>query len=368
MSSGDGLPTRWPRPPHTKAKHDILTRYLGAWFAIFGRSRAHKRVVVLDGFAGPGRYDNGEPGSPVLALDTLLGHDAFANFVGTEFVFIFNERDSDRYASLEEVLAETVRDREPWPTSVRVLPRNENFQDLGRGILKSIPEGKKLAPTFAFIDPFGYRDVPMALIRDLVRHPSCELFIYFDFNSVNRFATAGNVDQYLTALFESDEYRAAPASGPARGRFLHALYERQLRAFCEFAHVCSFQMVNHTGHTGSYLFFCTRDDNAYDKMKQAMWALAPGGDYKFEDRLADRLVLFGNDADTGPLQDELAHHFAGQTVTIDQVVKYVVASTPFHSGQVRAKTLKVMQQDGRISSPNQTRQGTFPEGTLIAFP
>ncbi len=36
MPKGDSLPTVWRRPPHTKAKHDILTRYLGAWFGIFG--------------------------------------------------------------------------------------------------------------------------------------------------------------------------------------------------------------------------------------------------------------------------------------------------------------------------------------------
>lgn len=35
MPKGDSLPTVWERPPHTKAKHDILTRYLGAWFGIF---------------------------------------------------------------------------------------------------------------------------------------------------------------------------------------------------------------------------------------------------------------------------------------------------------------------------------------------
>ncbi|MGD8149309.1 three-Cys-motif partner protein TcmP [Ornithinimicrobium sp. Y1694] len=66
MPKGDNLPTVWNRPPHTKAKHDILTRYLGAWFGIFGRSRYHQKVNILDGFAGPGRYDDDEPGSPVL--------------------------------------------------------------------------------------------------------------------------------------------------------------------------------------------------------------------------------------------------------------------------------------------------------------
>ncbi|MFE3445994.1 three-Cys-motif partner protein TcmP [Nocardia sp. NPDC059180] len=199
MPRGDKLPTVWERPPHTKAKHDILTRYLGAWFGIFGSSSQYQRVNVLDGFAGPGRYDDDEPGSPVLALNTLLGHQSFAKFGNTQFNFIFNEWDAERFASLQGVLADVKTERAPWPATVRMIERNQNFQDLASDLLTSIPAGQKLAPTFAFIDQFGYRDVPMALIRDLVSHPSCELFIYFDFNSVNRFANAGNVDTHFTA-------------------------------------------------------------------------------------------------------------------------------------------------------------------------
>lgn len=367
-TKGDSLPTVWNQPPHTKVKHDILTRYLAAWFGIFGSSRRHSAVNVLDGFAGPGRYEDGEPGSPVLALNTLLNHQSFGNFDTTRFTFVFNEWDPQRFASLQEVLAEAKVSKSPWPANVHVLESNQNFQDLARQLLDSIAPNKQLAPTFAFIDPFGYRDVPMSTIRDLVSHRSCELFIYFDFNSVNRFATAGNVDEHFSGLFGCDEFKNAPPEGLARAQFIHDLYEKQLRKECDFAHVCSFRMINSSGHTGSYLFFCTRDDQAYDKMKQAMWALAPGGAYAFDDRLAGQEVLFGNDANTGPLQDELAQHFAGRTIPVEEVIRYVVTQTPFHSGQVRTKTLKPMQKAGRITSPNQKRKNTFPDGTLIIFP
>lgn len=368
MPKGDNLPTVWEKPPHTKAKHDILTRYLGAWFGIFGRSRYHQRAIVLDGFAGPGRYDDDEHGSPVLALATLLDHQSFADFGDTEFTFLFNEWDDERFASLQTVLADVKASCAPWPKNVRVIARNQNFQELARGLLDSIPAGKQLAPTFAFIDPFGYKDVSMALIRDLVGHRSCELFIYFDFNSVNRFANAGIVDPHFTALFGCDEYKNTPAGSEERAQFIHDLYERQLRQECDFAHICSFKMVNKSGHTGSYLFFCTRDDQAYDKMKQVMWALAPGGRYEFNDRLAGQPVLFEDEANTGPLQDELAQELAGRTVPVQVVIQYVIRETPFHSGQVKVKTLKPMQQAGRISSPNQRKKGTFPDGTLVAFP
>jgi three-Cys-motif partner protein len=368
LPKGDSLPTVWERPPHTKAKHDILTRYLGAWFGIFGLAQHHQRVNVLDGFAGPGCYEDGEPGSPILALRTLLDHKAFAKFAGTEFNFVFNEWNDERFQSLEQVLADEKASRSGWPAKVRVTATNQNFRTLARGLLDSVPNGKQLAPTFAFVDPFGYSDVPLALIRELIQYPSCELFIYFDFNSVSRFANAGNVDPHFTALFGCDDYKDAPPADQGRAQFIHDLYERRLREECDFAHVCSFKMINEKGHTGSYLFFCTRDDQAYDKMKEAMWKLAPGGGYSFDDRLAGEQVLFEDEANTGPRQDALAHHFEGQTVLFEDVRKFAIRETPFHGGQLKKMTLKPMQDAGRITSPNQKRKGTFPDGTLIEFP
>ena len=51
----------WRVDPHTLAKHEILRRYVDAWFPIM--SRWNPRLIFFDGFAGPGIYQNGEPGA-----------------------------------------------------------------------------------------------------------------------------------------------------------------------------------------------------------------------------------------------------------------------------------------------------------------
>jgi three-Cys-motif partner protein len=206
-----------------------------------------------------------------------------------------------------------------WPKNVKVHAENENFSDLAEAILADVKPGQGLIPLFAFIDPFGYRDSSMDLIRRLLQYDKPELFIYFDFNSVNRFAGKGaKVDGRFEALLGCDEFLNAPERGPERGQFLHDMYESQLRRVRSFAHVRSFAMVNETGHVGHHLFFCTRNLQAFDRMKYAMWSLDPSGEYRFEDRLANQPVLFAGKLDTRPLQDDLAQHFAGQTVSIEK--------------------------------------------------
>ncbi len=62
----DSDPEKWVYSQHAAAKHEILRRYLGAWLPILG-SR-HPKLVIYDGFAGRGRYRDGEDGSPVLTF------------------------------------------------------------------------------------------------------------------------------------------------------------------------------------------------------------------------------------------------------------------------------------------------------------
>ena len=82
--------TVWKIEEHTKAKHEILKRYLGAWFPIL--STYSDRIIYLDGFAGPGVYEGGEDGSPVIALQTAVNHVLAPRF--KEITFFFIEKDN----------------------------------------------------------------------------------------------------------------------------------------------------------------------------------------------------------------------------------------------------------------------------------
>ncbi|MER7797490.1 three-Cys-motif partner protein TcmP [Microbacterium sp. NPDC096154] len=364
MTRTDNQPTVWELSSHTAAKHDLLRHYLGAWFAILGSSTG--RVVIIDGFAGPGVYANGEPGSPAIAVRTLLDHRYLDRLTGTEFVFVFNEEDQERFTRLTDVVTQLGTTGDPLPGNVRVELSNRPFAEMAQHIIEQL-NGARMAPTFAFLDPFGISGVPIDLIRKLLASDRSELFIYFHQNGVNRFATAGNVDHHLDSLFGTDEYRQAPPAGdPDRVRFFHDLYARQLRDRAGFRYVRSFEMVNATGHTGHYLFFCTRHLTGLKKMKAAMWKIAPLGDYRFSDKAAGQNVLFEENPNLQPLGDTLRQHFAGNTVTVEQISDFVAEHTPYTDSQYKGP-LKKLQQEGLISSDNQRRTGTFPPGTRVSF-
>lgn len=56
-------------------------------------------MLYIDGFAGPGIYNGGEEGSPIIALKEAILHTAK---IKSEVVFIFIEAESDRHQVLKQ--------------------------------------------------------------------------------------------------------------------------------------------------------------------------------------------------------------------------------------------------------------------------
>src|SRR5205814_10140910 len=111
--------TLWSIDEHTRAKHEILRCYLAAWLPIM--TTTNERIIYLDGFAGPGKYEGGEDGSPIIAIDTFLNH-AHGQIRTKEVLFLFIEQDHDRYEYLRQLLAQC-----SFPPIVRYIPFDVSF-------------------------------------------------------------------------------------------------------------------------------------------------------------------------------------------------------------------------------------------------
>jgi three-Cys-motif partner protein len=365
--------TVWPLEPHTKAKHEILRRYLGAWFPILASGGWNRRVIFLDGFAGPGRYSAGEPGSPIIALNTLVSHPHFTKLHRTEFVMIFVEDGADRFASLQTEVAGFWEEQPGGqPSNVKVHLRQGRFADVANEIMDQLDaSGHQLAPTFAFVDPFGIKGVPMTTIARLVKNPKCEVFFNFMFNSVNRWITHPEeyIQVHLEDLYGCDAYQQAAAlDGAERKALLHDLYAKQLHDVAGREYVHSFEMVGMSGKTTYSLFFGTQHIAGLKVMKDAMWSIDPATGVCFSDRLAGQDVLFQPEPDFGPLRAGILQTFAGRTVSVETIEHYVLVATPYKASHYKKQVLKLLQDEGLVHAESgQTRRGTYPAGTVLRF-
>jgi three-Cys-motif partner protein len=366
----DSDPSKWNCPPHTKAKLELLGRYLDGWFPTL--SKWNGRILFLDGFAGRGRYNDGTEGSPLVALRHLLDHQYFTNMRNREFVFYFVEADSDNAASLRSELETFRATHEPWPENVKYQVVNEKFDVTATALLQHLQEQKRnLAPTLAFIDPFGYSGLPMDLLADLLSYPQSEVLVNFMVGHVQRFIERDGQERAMRSLFGIDVRDILNGyTGQAdRVEYLRAIYDRQLRDRVGFEYVQSFAMVNNTGNIGYYLFHGTRHPKGVELMKDAMWKIDPGGGFTFSDRMAGQDVLFTLDPDLHPLRAGIIQNFAQhRAVAISDLERYTILYTPYRKTHVRP-ILKQLEKEEiiTVNRPNGPRQ-QFAAGVTIDFP
>jgi three-Cys-motif partner protein len=223
-------PVLWPLDDHTRAKHRVLRAYLDAWVPIMGqqalRMRAYTlgepRLLLVDGFAGPGSYRDGEPGSPLIMLDALASHAALRRLGDVGFIYLFIEQDSRRVEHLREEIAKF-----NLPGNVQVTVEEGAFENTFGAIVDDVVgRDQRLVPTFAFIDPFGYSAASMSLTGTLLEFPRSEALFFLPLSFIHRFVGREGQEAALTSLFNTDRWREAiHLGGEERRQFLLALFE-----------------------------------------------------------------------------------------------------------------------------------------------
>ena len=337
-----------------------------AWLPIM--TKWNERVLFIDAFAGPGEYSEGEPGSPVIALSALIKHRA-RNQIRSQVNYMFIEKEEARSKHLEGVLGD-LNDQLPPNCNYKVI--NSTFDDTLTEVLDNIDQQRaRMAPAFVMIDPFGVSETPMSTTARILDNPKSEVYISFMYESMNRFKEHPNFERHLDELFGCPEWRQGMdlADGRERKGFFYDLYKSQLKK-SGAQYVVHFELYE--GERLVYaIFFGTKNLNGCDKMKQAIWKVAPLGDFKSQGSKMGQFTLGEDFVDISLLARTLRDRFASEGWQEIQAVENFVKSdaTDFHSGHLKAKTLRPMESNGKIEVQPGTRKksGTYPKGTVLRF-
>ena len=354
--------TIWPLDPHTSAKHAILRRYLQAWIPILTLGR-FPRVAYFDGFAGPGKYSGGEDGSPVIALKAALEQNPP---IRGQVIFRFVEEKPDRAEVLQQI--------------VKSLPIPNNFDVKVEGGRKFeaafkdfrthyVNNAGKIPPTFAFIDPFGWTGAPFSAVQFLMSQSSCEAFITFMYEEINRFIGHPDQEANFDALFGSPSWRscASLSESRERNRCLHDLYLGQLRGIAKY--VRSFEMRNAANRTDYFLFFATNNFLGLKKMKESMWKVDKSGEFSFADTTDPNQTVLFDQPNYALLKKQIMERFKGQETTVDEIEEFIVVDTAFRETHYKREVLRLLELTTppaieAIDPPPGRKRGQFPSPSL----
>ena len=359
------MQTIWPLEPHTAAKHSILRRYLQGYYPKMASTQG--RIVFVDGFAGPGVYAGGEDGSPIIALDSLIGHSHFPKMATREFHFLFIEENRARF----EMLRRTVAGRQPYP-NVKPHVRCGTFKEHMGQVLDSLGE-KHMAPAFVMVDPFGVKGLPLDLLQRLASFPKTELLVTFMYEPISRFLEQPAFESNLDDLFGVPDWRAAARLDPVGKReFLSDLYARQLRSI-GMEYVRLFEMKDAGNRTEYFLAFATHHREGLRVMKDAMWNVDQAGGIVFSDFTApsqEQATLFEAQPDHTQLETLMVNRFAGHAdVPVSEIDDFVLVETAFR--ETHGKDVLRAAEKNRlvvVKRPDGRRKNYWGTGTRVTFP
>lgn len=235
---------------------------------------------------------------------------------------------------------------------------------------------KSLPPTFAFIDPFGWAGVPFKAVIDILSYPSCEVFINFMYEEINRFIGHPHQEENFDNFFGTPDWREGVGltDARARNRFFHNLYVRQLSVVAGAKYVRSFEMRNTSNVTDYFLFYATNNYRGLQKMKEAMWKVDEGGEFTFSDATdPNQPVLFGNKPRFDVLRKQIIQRFSGKETTYAHVEQFVVTETAFRETHIKRQILRPMELADPpelvvFDAPSNRQPGTYRDpSTKLQF-
>jgi len=376
----DSAPEKWVYREHTRVKHELLRKYLYAWIIKLGKF--HRKILFFDGFAGRGEYideNTGEiltVGSPIIALqlaDELLQvceqkeHPPYFD----KFICIAIEKDKENFENLQRVISRE-KEKIRFKGKIEIQLINDEFANVVDEVVKEV--GERIAPSFFFIDPFGFSGIPFEAVKSILSLPRTEIFFTFMGRDINRFLGLPQVERHLDVLYPTPEWRDIYKMDDWRERdkALLNLYIKSLHEVAGVKYVWPFRVcMDEKYQTLYYLIHATNHFHGLKIMKDIMYNLCASGEfawlgpkeslYRYQQKLFD---------DTIPsLQGYLLKRFEGEPKTFEEILEETYQDTRFVERQYR-QALKELEKERKIKVERVTSKTTRGLGgeDKIIFP
>jgi three-Cys-motif partner protein len=390
MNTADPNPKYWAEYSNLQfVKHALIREYLKGWFPkmTLGPSGC-RRLLYIDTHAGRGKHLNGQPGSPLVALTTLLDHAHRDRMLrDAEVRFYFIEEDEENVATLKTELAGR-------PLTHNVFAEVESgdcFQIIENAISEMEKDGKRMAPAFIFVDPYGFR-LPGKLLQKLLSYPKVELFVNVIWRELDmaiqqcrddrapQAADAGptlfevgpapeeelaaarkrecgraSLEALLNSIFDGNRWRTINAEGADRRAEQCADLFRQMTK----AKWGTYLRMLDNGRVRYFLLHLTNHPEGRDLMKECMWKACPnGGFYASKSDSPRQMILLQPEPDFRPLHDWVVERLSAEPKRWQTLTGEI--REELWLGKHLNEALRVMRKNGKLKCEGKFAQTQNP--------
>lgn len=364
------------RTPASQVKSRIAIKTFLAWSGVM-LSRRPVALRYLDLYCGKGLYDDGTPSTPVELFEKVAAHETLPSLLQ----MIFNDRKKKYVFNLRDHLI-----AHPGFASMKHKPQF-SFGPVSQDLIAGLRSGIIPTPTFAFLDPFGYKGVTQDVIRMVLQDFGCDVLFFFSYHAIKR--VLSNPNNMLRGHVEA--LLGVGRVAGLRERLNDGAHEREneaamLRALGDSMNeidglsVLSFAFRRRSGAASHHLAFVSKNVRGYQKAKEAMklessWFYdggIPGLEF-IAPGYENRLRLDQGGPSITKLMHLLVCNNRGKLVTRQGAYDSVTLGTPYVETNVREALVGLIRDHGaRIFVGNSerglVRGSQLPTGSSILMP
>ncbi len=359
----------------SRIKTRIVSKYFWAWAKVITSVIKGKgdRIAYVDLFAGPGKYEDGTPSTPIIVLEATIKDSQLRNMLVT----VFNDKTPEFAKTLQENI-----DAISGVETLKYKPLVQN-QEVGQEIADYF-QAVRLIPTFLFVDPWGYKGLSIALISSVLRNWGCDCVFFFNYNRINAGLNNEVVREHMNDLFgeqKADAIRRNVFGLPPDEREAVIIEELSLALKEQgINYVLPFTFKTERGmRTTHHLIFASKHFRGYEIMKEIMakesseqeQGIASFGYYPASER---HQMLFEFGRPLSDLEEMLLSEFAGQTLSMHQIYERHNVGRKYIKMNYK-KALTKLEANERIRTrpsaaerPKRNGEVTFADEVIVTFP
>jgi len=280
----------------SEVKDQVLAHYIEAYLKKV--KMLNKPILLIDAFAGQGKFGDGKPGSPLLMLEKA------EKYVPNNYFAIFVNKEKEDHRQLEKNIA-------PYIKNNRALAIHSDAQEM----LKVIQRVIKNHTLFLYLDPFGLTGCDFKIIEPLLSRVShgysTELLINISMPALHREGARNvviekgleklppqtkmkikNVDLVMGGNYWRSIEWDRLLSKEEREHNIIKKYQEKLRKYMSYVMSCPVR-ENEKTHVKYYITFCSRHPDAMVLMNDTM-----GNAYNkyMHEKSKESLPLFAGDS------------------------------------------------------------------------
>ncbi|MEO2072956.1 MAG: three-Cys-motif partner protein TcmP [Zunongwangia sp.] len=340
---------------HSEAKVKLFGDYIQKYLNIICNDGYTKSIHIVDLFCGPGIYENGGEGSPVIALKKVK--QTYYQFINKREVKSpqihchFNDIDKNRIDNLRSHIK---GNKLHYPNFGTLNLINKDYLE----IVKELPnkfKNFKDTKAFVFIDPFGYKEIKAKHILNLLDcNNNSEVLLWLPIQFMYRFSKSGT-PEVLKNFNKQLQIETEKLNN--EWEYIRSLKEGFQKFIGNNYFVDNFTLKKEE-NTVFCLFFFSSHIRGYEKMLETKWDIdnEQGRGWKYN---TGQPTLFSV-LETNKLEDSLINYLK-KNRTNGEIYEFSLREgfLPKHSTQI----LKKLQSENRLEickvDNSKIRKGAF---------